>query len=74
MNTELSKKASEIIQSLSERDLGSTLLSLVVAIGALLFCITIIRSIEIPIRIFLDKRRKQISNSTDSEDSTPKGF
>ncbi len=59
------------MEKLSQIDLGSTLLSLAVILGFFGFVILIIRSIEIPIRIYLDRRRKNNSDSTDKVSSEP---
>ncbi len=47
------------MKSFSQIDLGSFLLSIAVAIGFFAFIVLIIRSIEIPIRIYLDKRKQR---------------
>ncbi len=55
-------------------DLGSTLLSVAVLIGFLGFVLLIIRSIEIPIRIYLDKRKKKQDSANNSNQDSDKGF
>ncbi len=55
-------------------DLGSTLLSIAVLIGFLGFVLLIIRSIEIPIRIYLDKRKKNQDSANNSNQDSDKGF
>ena len=49
----------EALQTLSEVDLGSVLLSIAVAIGFILISVLIFRIFEIAIRIYLDKRRSK---------------
>ncbi len=55
------------MESLSNIDLGSTLLSIAVIIGFFGFVLLVIRSIEIPIRIYLDKRKKNNSSSVNNK-------
>ncbi len=54
------------METLSKLDLGSTMLSVAVILGFIGFILVIVRSIEIPIRIYLDKRRmKNLSKPDD---------
>tara|TARA_Y100001968_G_scaffold326929_1_gene370941 strand:- start:3061 stop:3267 length:207 start_codon:yes stop_codon:yes gene_type:complete len=46
------------VNALSEIDLGKTILSIALGLGFFLVGLTIVRSIEIPIRIYLDKRKE----------------
>lgn len=62
----------ELIESLSKLDLGRALLSIALFIGCLGFVAVIFRSIEIPIRIYLDKRKKNAATS--SLEIEEKGF
>ncbi len=64
------------IQSLSSIDLGSTILSIAIALGFFLLAATIFRSIEIPIRIYLNKRNKlqDIGELLSHNNENKKGF
>ncbi len=62
------------MEFLSKVDLGSFLLSVAVVIGFFGFLVLIIRSIEIPIRIYLDKRKKQADNDVSNEIEDGNGF
>ena len=53
------------MNALSELDLGKTILSVALGVGFFLVGLTIVRSIEIPIRIYLDKRKV---NKTEKQD------
>ncbi len=56
------------LNRLSDIDLGSSLLSASLALGFFLLFLTIIRSIEIPIKIYIAKRK----NSGESSQSNQK--
>ena len=61
--------------SLAEINLGSSILSLAILLGLILLVLTLIRSIEIPVRIYLDKRnedRETFPGNTDKD--KPTGF
>ena len=62
----------------SEIDLGRSVLSIAIILGFFLVFLTLIRSIEIPIRIYLDKRKSNLeeSNSNDqlTKEQKNKGF
>tara|TARA_Y100001968_G_scaffold21755_1_gene17210 strand:+ start:52 stop:249 length:198 start_codon:yes stop_codon:yes gene_type:complete len=62
--------------SLAEVDLGRLVLSFAIIVGFLLVFLTLVRSIEIPIRIYMDKRKDNQSNGTtkSSNSSSEKGF
>ena len=65
------------MENFSKLDLGSTLLSVAVIVGFFGFVLVIIRSIELPIRIYLDKKRKKAESQNDSESNgseDKKGF
>ncbi len=62
------------LNTLSQLDLGSVALGIVNLIGFFLFVILIIRSIEIPVRIYLDKRKKSTIQSDNDETTEEKGF
>ena len=55
------------MNALSEIDLGTTILSVALGLGFFLVGLTIVRSIEIPIRIYLDKRK---ANKTENQDKS----
>ena len=56
--------------SISELNLGNSILSISLLIGFFLLFVTIIRSIEIPIRIYLDKKRTKIKDTSKVIDVT----
>ncbi len=64
------------LEALAQKDLGSILLTIVLYIGFFLMIVTIIRSIEIPIRIAIDKRKASKITKEISEAEIPdqKGF
>ena len=49
----------DLMEALSKLDLGAILLEFAIALGFLGFAALIFRSIQIPIRVFLNKRKKQ---------------
>tara|TARA_Y100001970_G_C13607548_1_gene543262 strand:+ start:183 stop:386 length:204 start_codon:yes stop_codon:yes gene_type:complete len=64
-----------MLKTLSEIDLGRFILSGSILLGFFLVFLTLIRSVEIPIRIYLDKRKKSNKNIVDvSEGKENKGF
>ena len=67
---------SAIIITLAEIDLGKLVLSGAIIIGLFLALLTIVRSVEIPIRIYLDKKKvkeSKLSNKVILTDKD-KGF
>ena len=67
---------SAIIITLAEIDLGRFVLSGAIIIGLFLALLTIVRSVEIPIRIYLDKKKvkeSKLSNKVILTDKD-KGF
>ena len=63
------------LPDLSKIDLGSSLLSISIAIGFFLAGAVVFRSIEIPIRIYLDNRRgKNKLSKTKINQNQKKGF
>ena len=64
--------------SLAQVDLGRLVLSFAIIVGFLLVFLTLVRSIEIPIRIYMDKRRRKDnesnSNTKSTKSSSEKGF
>ncbi len=66
----------EAIEKFSRIDLGRSILSVVIIISFILVLSTILRSIEIPIRILLDKRRedKSLNDGHGKDDKELKGF
>ncbi len=64
-----------MLDKLFEIDLGKLILSLSVALGFLLAIVTLIRSIEIPIRIYIDrKKRLEVKDKTINDIDNEKGF
>jgi len=63
----------DLLDSLAHIDLGQSLLSIAVVIGFLLTMAVVFRSIEIPIRIYLD-RRKKMDEAVSIEQEKGNGF
>ena len=63
-----------MLKTLAEIDLGRSILSFVIILGFFLVLLTVVRSIEIPIRIYLDKRKEKESSTTKEGVKEKKGF
>ena len=64
-----------MLETLSQIDLSKSLLSISILLGFFLAIVTVIRSIEIPIRIYLDKKkRSEISDTSKYNLENNKGF
>ena len=63
-----------MLKTLAEIDLGRSILSFVIILGFFLVLLTVVRSIEIPIRIYLDKRKEKKSLTTKEGVKEKKGF
>ena len=64
-----------MLENLSQIDLGKLILSLTIIFGFFLAILTVVRSIEIPIRIYMDKKKNIKKESTiNKEDKSDKGF
>ena len=68
------RRSHKMLKTLADIDLGRSVLSLAIILGFFLVILTIIRSIEIPIRIYLDRRKKGISSNSNTEEKEEKGF
>ena len=64
----------DLLKYLSGIDLGQALLSIAIVIGFLLTLAVVFRSIELPIRIYLDKRKKQKDSLPIEESDSGTGF
>tara|TARA_Y100001968_G_scaffold322779_2_gene359452 strand:+ start:131 stop:334 length:204 start_codon:yes stop_codon:yes gene_type:complete len=64
-----------MLDNLSQIDLGKLILSLAIIIGFFLAILTVVRSIEIPVRIYMDKKKSRKEEiSINKEQNTEKGF
>ena len=64
-----------MLEKLSQIDLGKSILSISILLGFFLVIVTVIRSIEIPIRIYLSKKKRpEISDTSKYNLENNKGF
>tara|TARA_Y100001968_G_scaffold155898_1_gene142408 strand:- start:2413 stop:2619 length:207 start_codon:yes stop_codon:yes gene_type:complete len=64
-----------MLENILQVDLGKLILSLAIIAGFILAILTVVRSIEIPIRIYMDKKKRmKEENSINKEDKSDKGF
>ena len=64
-----------MVENLSQFDPGKLILSLAIIVGFFLAILTVVRSIEIPVRIYMDKKKSRKEEiSINKEQNTEKGF
>ena len=64
-----------MLDKLSQLDLSKVILSLAIIVGFFLAILTVVRSIEIPIRIYMDKKKRIRQESLiNKADKSDKGF